>query len=255
MAAEIALFTCLSDNFGVLIHDPATGATAAIDVPEAEPVLAAAKAKGWTISHILVTHHHPDHVQGIAAVKAATGARVIANAADKHRIPEVDEWVGPGGTASFGSFTADVIDTPGHTVGHIVYHFAAEKLLASGDTLFSMGCGRLFEGTPAQIWGALQVLRKLPADTKVYCGHEYTLSNARFALTVDPANAALKARAAEVETLREKGLATLPTTIGQELATNPFLRADDPAIAAHLGMAGAESLAVFTELRERKNRS
>ncbi len=193
MAAAVHMFTCLSDNFGVLLHDPATGATAAIDVPEAEPVLAAAKEKGWTISHVLVTHHHPDHVQGIEAVKAATGARVIANASDSHRIPLVDETVVPGGKARFGSLEADVIDTPGHTVGHIAYHFAAEKLLFAGDTLFSLGCGRLFEGTPQQMWDALKVLRALPDDTAVYCGHEYTASNAKFSLVVDPDNAALKA--------------------------------------------------------------
>ncbi|MDP2803426.1 MAG: hydroxyacylglutathione hydrolase [Phreatobacter sp.] len=255
MAADVHLFTCLSDNFGALIHDPATGATAAIDVPEAEPVLAAAKAKGWTISHILVTHHHPDHVQGIEAVKAATGAHVIANAADAHRIPLVDETVAPGGKARFGSLEADVIDTPGHTVGHIAYHFAAEKILFSGDTLFSLGCGRLFEGTPQQMWEALKVLRALPDDTAVYCGHEYTGSNATFAVTVDPDNQALKIRAAEVASLRAAGRPTLPTTLGQEKATNPFLRADDAAIAAVLGMKGALPAEVFAELRERKNKA
>jgi hydroxyacylglutathione hydrolase len=237
------------------MHDPATGATASIDVPEADPVLAAAAARGWTITHILVTHHHPDHVQGIPAVKSQTGARVIANAADAHRIPLVDETVLPGGLARFGSFAATVIDTPGHTVGHVAYHFAAEKLLFAGDTLFSLGCGRLFEGTPAQMWAALQELSLLPPDTLVHCGHEYTASNARFALTVDPDNADLQARAEEVSRLRAENLPTLPTTIGLELRTNPFLRAADPAIAAQLGMAGATPLAVFTELRERKNRA
>jgi hydroxyacylglutathione hydrolase len=255
MAAEIHQFMCLSDNFGVLFHDPASGSTAAIDVPEAEPVLAAAKAKGWTISHILVTHHHPDHVQGIAAVKQATGARVIANAADAHRIPLVDATVEPGGTVIFGSLAADIIDTPGHTVGHINYHFSREKVLFSGDTLFSLGCGRLFEGTPAQMWAALKVLRALPDDTQVYCGHEYTASNAKFALTVDPTNAALKQRADEVFKLREAGKVTLPTTIGREKSTNPFLRADDAAIAAQLGMTGAGAAEVFAELRERKNKA
>lgn len=255
MAADVQLFPCLSDNFGALIHDAATGATAAIDVPDAEATLAAARAKGWTISHILVTHHHPDHVQGIEAVKAATSARVIANAADAHRIPLVDETVAPGGRARFGSLEADVIDTPGHTVGHIAYHFAAEKILFSGDTLFSLGCGRLFEGTPQQMWEALKVLRALPDDTAVYCGHEYTASNARFSLTVDPDNAALKARAEEVFRLREAGQPTLPTTIGREKATNPFLRADDRAIAEVLGMAGRLPAEVFAELRERKNRA
>lgn len=255
MAAETHLFTCLSDNFGLLIHDPATGATAAVDVPEAAPVLAAAAAKGWTISHILVTHHHPDHVQGIPEVKQATGARVIANAADAARIPLVDETVHAGGKAGFGSLVADVHDTPGHTIGHIAYHFGAEKILLAGDALFSLGCGRMFEGTPGPMWQGLAALRALPDDTLLFCGHEYTASNARFALSVDPDNADLKARAAEVFALREKGLATLPVTLGLEKRTNPFLRADDPAIAAHLAMVGASPAEVFAELRERKNRS
>lgn len=255
MAAETHLFPCLSDNFGLLVHDPATGATAAVDVPEAAPVMAAAAAKGWTISHILVTHHHPDHVQGIPEVKQATGARVIANAADAPRIPLVDETVTPGGRAGFGSLAADVIDTPGHTVGHVAYHFGAEKILLAGDTLFSLGCGRIFEGTPAAMWQALTVLRALPDDTLLFCGHEYTASNARFALTVDPDNPDLKTRADEVFSLREQGLATVPTTLGMEKRTNPFLRADDPAIAANLAMTGAAAAEVFAELRERKNRS
>ena len=255
MTAQTHQFMCLSDNFGLLIHDPVTGKTAAVDVPEAAPVLAAAKEKGWTISHILVTHHHADHVQGIAEVKQATGARVIANGADAHRIPLVDEEVAPGGKATFGSLVADIIDTPGHTVGHINYHFPTDRILASGDTLFSLGCGRLFEGTPGGMWEALKVLRALPDDTRVFCGHEYTASNAKFAVTVDPDNAALKARAEEVAKLREAGLPTLPTTIGREKATNPFLRADDAAIAATLGMAGRPAAEVFAELRERKNKA
>lgn len=254
MAVDIHQFLCLSDNFGVLLHDPATKATAAVDVPEAAPVLAAAREKGWTISHILVTHHHPDHVQGIPEVKQATGARVIANAADAQRIPLVDETVVPGGEARFGSLVAKVIDTPGHTVGHINYHFPAEALLLAGDTLFALGCGRLLEGTPAQMWTSLQALSALPDETQVYCGHEYTASNAKFALTVDGGNAALKARAEEVFALREAGKVTLPTTIGLEKRTNPFLRAADPAIAEGLGMAGRPAVEVFAELRERKNR-
>lgn len=255
MPAEIHLFVCRADNYGCLIHDPDTGATAAIDVPEAEPVLQAAAAKGWKISHVLVTHHHGDHVEGIPAVKAATGARVVANGADAHRIPLVDETFKPGDVVSVGSLRADVIDTPGHTIGHVAFHFAANKVLFSGDTLFSLGCGRLFEGTPAQMLASLTTLAALPDDTSVYCGHEYTASNARFSLTVDAGNAALQARAKEVADLRAKGLPTLPTTIGLEKATNPFLRAADPAIASALGMSGQGAVAVFTELRERKNRA
>lgn len=255
MPAEIALFTTRADNFGALVRDAATGAVAAIDAPEAEPILAEAKVRGWTITHVLVTHHHGDHVEGIPAIKAATGARVLANAADAHRVPMVDQAFSPGDTIGVGDLVALVIDTPGHTLGHVAFYFAADKALFAGDTLFSLGCGRLFEGTPAQMHASLATLATLPDDTRLYCGHEYTASNARFALTVDPGNAALKARAAEVAALREKGLATLPSTIGLERRTNPFLRADDPAIAATLGMAGADPVAVFAELRERKNRS
>lgn len=255
MPAEIALFTTRADNFGTLVRDMATGAVAAIDAPEAEPILAEAKARGWAITHVLVTHHHGDHVEGIPAIRAATGARVLANAADAHRVPLVDQAFAPGQTIGVGDLSALVIDTPGHTVGHVAFHFAADMALFAGDTLFSLGCGRLFEGTPAQMHASLTRLAALPEDTRLYCGHEYTASNARFALTVDPSNAALKARAAEVAALRGKGLATLPSTIGLERRTNPFLRVDDPAIAAGLGMVGADPVTVFAELRERKNRS
>lgn len=255
MTAEIALFITRADNFGCLVRDMVTGAVAAIDAPEAEPILAEAKARSWTITHILVTHHHGDHVEGIPAIKEATDAQVLANAADAHRVPMVDRTFAPGDTIRVGDLSALVIDTPGHTVGHVAFHFAADKALFAGDTLFSLGCGRLFEGTPAQMHASLATLAALPEDTQLFCGHEYTASNAGFALTVDPGNAALKARAAEVAALRDKGLATLPSTIGLERRTNPFLRADDPAIAATLGMVGADPVAVFAEMRERKNRS
>jgi hydroxyacylglutathione hydrolase len=255
MSHDIDLFLCRSDNFGVLLHDPATGHTAAIDAPGAEAVEAALARRGWRLTEILVTHHHEDHVEGIQALKAASGCRVVAAKADVHRIPAVDEAVEPGGRVSVGSLEAEVIDTPGHTVGHIAYWFEREKLLFAADTLFSLGCGRVFEGTMADMWSSLLRLRALPDDTLLYCGHEYTLSNARFALGVDPHNQALARRAAEVERQREQHRFTLPVTLGAEKAENPFLRADDPGLAAALGMSGAEPLAVFTELRERKNRA
>ena len=254
MPALIDMFLCRTDNFGVLLHDPSTGRTAAIDAPEAAPIEAALARRGWRLTDILVTHHHEDHVAGIAALKATHGCRVVAAKADAHRIPAVDALVEEGDTLSVGAFEAVVIDTPGHTVGHIAYHFAGEKILFAADTLFSLGCGRVFEGTMADMWGSLVKLRALPDDTALYCGHEYTLANARFALTVDPGNEALKARAAEVERQRAASRFTLPVTLGAEKRENPFLRADDPAIARHLGLEGAGALAVFTELRERKNR-
>src|SRR4051794_27923461 len=255
MTAQIELFLCRSDNFGVLIHDSETGRTASIDAPEAAPIEAALRRQGWTLTDILVTHHHEDHVEGIEALKASSGCRVVANAADAHRIPAVDETVSPGGTVSVGTLEARVIDTPGHTVGHIAYWFEAAKILFAADTLFSLGCGRVLEGTMSQMWRSLEALRTLPDDTQVYCGHEYTLSNARFAISVDPSNEALKRRAAEVETQRSRHQFTLPVLLGAEKRENPFLRADDATIAAQLGMSGADPVAVFTELRERKNRA
>ncbi|PSC05926.1 hydroxyacylglutathione hydrolase [Alsobacter soli] len=255
MPAEVRQFIVSSDNFAVLLHDPETGATASIDACEDAPILKVLDETGWKLTHILVTHHHGDHVAGIPGLKKRTGARVIGPARDEGRIPGMDRGLNEGDTVIVGNMAATVIDTPGHTANHIAFHFGGEKILFAGDTLFSLGCGRLFEGTPAQMWSSLQKLAALPDDTRVYCGHEYTQSNARFALTVDPDNAALQARAAEVEQLRAAGSYTLPTTIGREKATNPFLRAGDPAVAAAVGMAGRPALDVFTELRERKNRA
>lgn len=255
MTASIHQFLIGSDNYGILIHDDATGATATIDAGEAEPILAALKETGWTLTDILVTHHHGDHVAGIPELKAATGAKVTAPAEDMNRVPLVDRGVREGDRVKLGSLVAEVIATPGHTSHHIAYHFPADALLFAGDTLFSLGCGRLFEGSPADMWSSLQKLRALPPDTKLYCGHEYTQSNARFALTIDPENSALRQRAREVDALRAKGAFTLPSTIGAENAENPFLRADDPLIAARLGMPNASAVDVFAELRARKNRT
>ncbi len=253
MAAAVHLFPCLSDNFGVLVHDPVTKATASIDAPEAAAVKAALAARGWTLTHILVTHHHNDHIDGIADLIPGGGVTVIANAADAARVPLATSLVKPGETVTVGSLTANVIDTPGHTIGHISYHFPAEHLLFAGDTLFSAGCGRMFEGNPEGFWGSLKTLRALPDETQLYCGHEYTLSNVKFALAMDPDNAALKTRAAEVEALRAANQFTLPVSLGVEKATNPFLRPDDAAIRKGLGMENATDAEVFGALRERKN--
>jgi hydroxyacylglutathione hydrolase len=254
MPAETKLFRCLKDKYGVLIHDPASGATAAIDAPEAAPVEAALQATGWKLTDILVTHHHADHTDGIAELKKKYHCRVVAPKAEAGKIPLVDETVSEGDTVSVGKLTANVIETPGHTLGHITYWFHGDKLAFAGDTLFSIGCGRVSEGTPPMMWASLKKLRDLPGDTLVYCGHEYTQANARFALTVDPDNAALKARAAEVDALRAKGLATLPSTMESERAANPFLRAADPVLARFVGQSPGDPVAVFAEVRARKDK-
>ena len=255
MPAEVHQFPCLTDNFGVLVHDPATGATAAIDGPEAAPVLKALDERGWTLTDILVTHRHGDHVQGIPEVKQRfPKARVLAPAGEADRVPLVDATVREGDVARVGSLQARVIETPGHTIGHIVYFFEAEKLLFAGDTLFSIGCGKVNEAPMAVMWDSLLKIAALPEDTAIYCGHEYTLANAKFALTIEPGNARLIDHMKTVEALRAKGAASLPSTLGLELAINPFLRAERPEVQALLGMAGAAAADVFAEIRERKNR-
>ena len=252
---QIYQFPCLSDNFGVLIHDPEAGLTASIDAPEADKVTAALKEKGWKLTHILNTHHHADHTDGNAALKAATGCRIIGPRNEAAKIPGIDETVGGGDTFAFGSHQVQVLDTPGHTAGHITYVIPSATAAFVGDTLFSLGCGRVIEGTPQMMWESLKKLMALPKDTAVYCGHEYTQANAKFALTIEPDGAALQKRAKEVDALRAAGKATLPTTIGLELETNPFLRPHVPAIQKRLGMEGRPEWQIFAEIRERKNRS
>jgi hydroxyacylglutathione hydrolase len=253
MTAEIRLVPCLSDNYAVILRDPATQATALIDAPDADPVVRVLDQAGWRLTHILITHKHGDHVQGIPALKERYGAQVIGPRAEANAIPMIDVEVGAADTVAVGNLRAGVFETPGHTSGHIVYWFEAEKLLFAGDTLFALGCGRPFERPPAVLWQSLLKLRDLPGDTALYCGHEYTLANARFAVTVDPANAALKARLATIEKARAADKPTLPSTMAEERATNPFLRADNAAVAEAVGMKGKDAAAVFAELRERKN--
>lgn len=232
MPLEIVRIPALSDNYIWLMHDDASGDTVVVDPGEAGPVLAAADARGWRIGQVWITHWHPDHTGGIAAIKAATGAVVTGPAAERARIPTLHVEVGPGDRLAIGGHDALVIDTPGHTAGHVSFYLPGEGIAFTGDALFAMGCGRLFEGTPADMHGGLQRLAALPDDTRVYCGHEYTLDNARFALAVDPDNAAVAERLAVVEARRAAGEATVPTSIGAERATNPFMRAAD---AAELG--------------------
>lgn len=254
MTAKTHLFRCLKDNYGVLLHDQDSGATAAIDAPEATPVEAALKSTGWRLTDILVTHHHGDHTAGIAELKSRHRCRVVAPQNEAAKIPLVDETVGERDTVSVGKLLANVIETPGHTAGHISYWFYADKLVFAGDTLFSIGCGRVIEGTPEMMWRSLCKLRDLPGDTSIFCGHEYTLANIKFAQTIEPNNRALAARAEEAARQVAAGKPTIPTTIEQEMAANPFLRADVPAVAASVGLAGKPAAQVFAEVRERKNR-
>ena len=254
MPAETRLFLCRSDNFGVLLHDPASGATASIDAPEAAPIEAALKATGWKLTDILVTHHHADHTDGIKPLKEKYKCRVVAPAAEASKIPAVDETVRQGDTVKVGTLSANVIETPGHTLGHIAYWFHADKLAFVGDTLFSIGCGRVIEGTPDQMWHSLVKLRDLPDDTEIYCGHEYTEANIKFARTIEPNNKALAARERRAKEEIARKEPTIPVAIGEEKKANPFLRADLPNVAAGIGMAGRPPAEVFAEIRARKNK-
>ena len=255
MTANVHQYLCLADNYGALVHDPATGATACVDAPEAGPTLRALAERGWTLSDVLLTHHHADHIQGVPELKAKfPNARVWGPAKDASRIPFLDHRMAEGDPARVGSLSARVIETPGHTLGHIAYHFDADKIAFCGDTLFSLGCGRVFEAPYAVMWSSLVKLAALPGETRVYCGHEYTQANGRFAVTIEPDNPALKARVEEVAKLRAESRPTLPTTIAAELAANPFLRVEEPAVQAAVGMTGADPAAVFAEIRARKDR-
>ena len=255
MSAHVHQFLCLSDNYGVLLHDPETRATATIDVPEAAPVLRALAEKGWDLSDILVTHHHADHTQGIPEVKKRyPNARIVGPAKEEAKIGKLDLALGEGDYVKVGALKAKVLETPGHTSGHIVYWFEAQDLLFAGDTLFALGCGRPFEEPPRVLYHSLMKLARLPGSVEVYAGHEYTQSNAKFAMAVDGYNDLLVERAAAIDALRTKGEPTLPTTISIERATNPFLRADEPDLKAAMGMVDADGEDVFAALRERKNR-
>lgn len=247
---EIVQIPVLSDNYVYLLHDAATGTTAAVDPAVAAPVLQAIAARGWTLTHILNTHHHGDHVGGNLELQRATGCVIVGARRDRARIPGIGVELGEGDVIALGMSRGRVFDTPGHTHGHIVYWFEAEQALFCGDTLFTMGCGMLFEGTAAEMWRSLSRILELPEATRIYCAHEYTLENGQFALTLEPENGALRRRMAEVERLTAAHQPTVPATLAEERATNPLLRPTSPALQRTLGMTGADPLQVFTRTRQ-----
>jgi hydroxyacylglutathione hydrolase len=250
---EIHQFICRSDNYGLLLHDHKSGATAAIDAPDGAEIARQLEERGWRLDHILTTHRHGDHVEGNAALKARFGCRIIGPRAEAREIPGIDVEVTGGNRFEWAGREVQVFDCPGHTHGHIAFYMPSETALFAGDTLFSLGCGRVFEGTMDEMYHSVNQFGSLPPETRVYCGHEYTQSNARFALSVEPGNAALQARAAEVERQRAEGDMTCPSTIGAELSANPFLRAGSAEIRRALGLATASDAEVFGELRRRKD--
>lgn len=244
---------CRTDNYAFLLHNRATGQTALFDGPDAEPIAAELDRRGWTLSDIALTHHHGDHVQGVASLRARSGARVIGAAADSHRLPPLDLAVGDGEQVTICGTQVRVIAVPGHTSGHVAYHVPAAHALFAGDTLMAMGCGRLFEGTAEQMWTSLTRLRALPPETLICSGHEYTEANGRFALSVEPGNADLVARIGKVAAQRARGEATVPSLMADELRTNPFLRADVAAFQAAVGLQGDPAVEVFAHIRKLKD--
>ena len=254
MALELVTIPCLQDNYAYLLHDPATRQTAVVDVPEVAPILKELVRREWLLTSIFLTHHHDDHIQGVDELRTTTGARVWGADADRHRLPRLDWSLWEGDEVQVGRARGSVIDVPGHTRGHIAFHFPASGHAFTGDSLMSGGCGRLFEGTPAEMWSSLQKLAALPPETLICSGHEYTASNLRFAATIEPGNPALTARIAAVGEARAAGMPTVPVPLAEELATNPMLRAALPEIKVALGLPDAPDAVAFAEVRARKDR-
>jgi hydroxyacylglutathione hydrolase len=256
MALEILTIPCLKDNYAYLIHNAATHETALVDIPEAAPILAALAARGWQLTDVLLTHHHWDHIDGLPDLVAGLPARpkIWGAAADAHRLPALDHALKDGETVTICGEDVDIFDLSGHTLGHIAFHFPTTQALFSGDSLMVMGCGRLFEGTPAQMWASLQKLTPLSDATRLFSGHEYTASNIRFALALEPTNSGLMSLSNKVDKLRGANMPTIPTTLAQERQLNPFLRAPNPDMKAAIGMTGALDVDVFAEIRARKDK-
>lgn len=252
-ALEIVLLPCIVDNYCVILHESKTGEAAAIDAPSAAIIKAVLAGRGWWLNQLFITHHHSDHTDGIGELRAFYGASVTGPEAEADRIPGLTRVVTAKSELSFAGHPIQVLETPGHTLGHVTYYFPNDGLVFTGDTLFSLGCGKIFEGDSKMMWKSVSKIVALPSETSIYCGHEYTLRNSRFALTIDPKNDILRKRVAEIEALCAAGKPTLPTTVGLEKATNPFLRLQSRSIQARIGMLGASEWDVFARLRQLKN--
>ena len=253
MPLDIVTVPCLRDNYAYLLRDGPTGQVGLVDAPEPGPIEAALTARGWSLDLILITHHHGDHIDGVEALRRRFGARVAGAAADRRRLPALDVALSGGDLVALGASEAEVLEVPGHTIGHIAYYFRAAHALFSADSLMVMGCGRLFEGTPEQMWASLSAMAALPDETLVYSGHEYAESNLRFALSLDGGNPALRARAKDIAAARERGEPTVPARLDLERATNPFLRSGEAGFNAALGLAELRDAQVFAEVRRRKD--
>lgn len=253
MALEVITIPCRSDNYAYLIRDATSGVVALVDAPEAAPIEAALASRGWALDVILITHHHDDHIAGVEALRASSGAEVIGAEADRYRLPPLDRAVVDGDMIAIGGAVGEVIEVPGHTVGHVAFYFPDGPALFSADSLMVMGCGRLFEGSPEQMWASLERMASLPGETLVYSGHEYTEANTRFARAIDPGHGPTRARESEVLAARARGEATVPARLDLERRTNPFLRVKDADLKAVMGMPNSSDAQVFAAIRRRKD--
>ena len=253
MPFEIVTIPCLADNYAFLLHDSETHTTALFDVPEETPILKALEDRGWSLDLIFITHHHFDHVDGLDGILAEHTAKVIGNSADAERLPPLHQQVSEGDEAALGSATAKVIDVSGHTIGHVAYYVPAANAVFTADSLMALGCGRLFEGPADMMWASLKKLMALPEDTIVCSGHEYTAANGKFAMTIEPGNPVLVARVQAVASARAAGVPTVPSTLKEELETNPFLRGHMPEVQASVGLNGADAGEVFARVRQAKD--